>query len=139
MANANARVVNVRVAELRRAGYPSLAAWLAADAHHVYIGRSMAHYVPGAVASKWANPYSVETYGRESALARYRAHIERSPALAGALDELRGATLGCWCAPERCHGDVLVEMLAERDAAARGERARPDAQSSAVAAPSLGL
>lgn len=27
-----------------------------------------------------------------------------------ALPELKGR-LGCWCKPEACHGDVLVELL----------------------------
>ena len=25
--------------------------------------------------------------------------------------ELKDKTLGCWCAPLRCHGDVIVEYL----------------------------
>jgi hypothetical protein len=37
------RVVNVRAAELRKAGFPSLVAWLAADARHVYVGRRCAY------------------------------------------------------------------------------------------------
>lgn len=28
-----------------------------------------------------------------------------------AVDKLEGQTLGCWCKPEACHGDVLVEYL----------------------------
>lgn len=24
--------------------------------------------------------------------------------------ELRGKTLGCWCKPDACHGDVLAEL-----------------------------
>lgn len=27
------------------------------------------------------------------------------------LDELKGKTLGCWCKPECCHGDVLINLL----------------------------
>jgi hypothetical protein len=30
------------------------------------------------------------------------------------LPELEGYTLGCWCHPARCHGDVLVKLLRER-------------------------
>ncbi|MBA3285144.1 MAG: DUF4326 domain-containing protein, partial [Nitrosopumilus sp.] len=29
--------------------------------------------------------------------------------------ELRGKTLGCWCRPDACHGDLLAE-LADNDA-----------------------
>jgi hypothetical protein len=27
-----------------------------------------------------------------------------------ALPELRGRDLFCWCAPEACHGDALLEL-----------------------------
>ena len=27
------------------------------------------------------------------------------------LDELKDKVLGCWCHPELCHGDVLVELI----------------------------
>jgi hypothetical protein len=28
------------------------------------------------------------------------------------IEPLRGKTLGCWCKPLPCHGDVIVELLA---------------------------
>ena len=27
------------------------------------------------------------------------------------LHELKGKTLGCFCKPKRCHGDILVELV----------------------------
>jgi len=30
------------------------------------------------------------------------------------MDELKGKTLGLWCKPKQCHGDVLLELLAEQ-------------------------
>ena len=78
----------------------------------VYIGRP----------SKWGNPFShkggtkaqfrVDT--REQAVACYRKWVLEQPELMEALPELRGKTLGCWCAPKACHGDVLLELLGER-------------------------
>lgn len=67
----------------------------------VYVGRP----------SKWGNPYSLRTYTRAEAIVRY----ERWLGLridAGELDlaELRGRDLVCWCAPEACHGDVLLRL-----------------------------
>lgn len=56
-------VINVKVANLRKQGFDSLVDWLK-DENHVYIGRSN-HYVPGAVASKWANPFKADQYGRD--------------------------------------------------------------------------
>ena len=35
--------------------------------------------------------------------------------IARAKVELRGKTLGCWCAPKPCHGDVLLEIANERE------------------------
>jgi hypothetical protein len=57
---------------------------------------------------KWGNPFTVEDYGREKAIALYRTHLKRSR-----LDivELRGRNLACWCAAdELCHADVLLAL-----------------------------
>ena len=27
-----------------------------------------------------------------------------------AIKELKGKILGCWCPPQKCHGDVLIEL-----------------------------
>ena len=80
----------------------------------VYIGRP----------SKWGNPYPApKGYDRvadpERILERYEEHVRSRPDLMAALPELRGKVLGCWCAPQRCHGDVLVRMAEEpRDGSA---------------------
>jgi hypothetical protein len=38
--------------------------------------------------------------------------LERKPDLvARAREEFRGKVLGCWCKPEACHGDVLIELI----------------------------
>lgn len=103
-------VVNVKKVELRKLGYADFQAW-AADIDNVYIGRNMSFYVPGATGSKWANPFSVKRYGREECLRLYRDYILSRPELLNSLEELRGKTLGCWCHPEKCHGDVLIELL----------------------------
>jgi hypothetical protein len=67
----------------------------------VYVGRP----------SKWGNPFVIGRDGsRDEVIAKYRAWIVRQPALMAALHELRGKDLVCWCAPERCHADVLVEL-----------------------------
>lgn len=31
------------------------------------------------------------------------------------IEALRGKNLGCWCKPEACHGDVLIELLESDD------------------------
>lgn len=70
------------------------------DPHDVYIGRP----------SKWGNPFRIGVDGtREEVIAKYRAWVLENGIDALARRELRGKVLGCWCAPEACHGDVLVE------------------------------
>lgn len=62
--------------------------------------------------TRWGNPYSVDEYGRDRAIANYRLRLQGLLAI-GALDlaPLRGKDLACWCRPgEACHGDVLIEF-----------------------------
>jgi Domain of unknown function (DUF4326) len=74
------------------------------DTYHVYIGRP----------SKWGNPFVIGRDGtRDEVLRKYRAWIVNQPKLMAELPKLQGKVLGCWCAPQACHGDVLID-LAER-------------------------
>lgn len=67
----------------------------------VYIGRP----------SKWGNPFVIGRDGtRDEVIEKYAEWIKTQPQLLADLPELRGKVLGCFCAPNRCHGDVLVEM-----------------------------
>jgi len=49
---------------------------------------------------------------REQVIDRYERWLLGQPELLAALGELSGKTLGCWCAPSRCHGEVLVTLSA---------------------------
>lgn len=71
------------------------------DRYDVYIGRP----------SKWGNPYKIGADGtREEVIAKYREYLLDSE-LAAELYQLKDKVLGCWCKPEHCHGDVIVELL----------------------------
>lgn len=78
-------------------------------AYDVYIGRP----------SKWGNPFSHKlgtqaqfvVGSRDEAIAAYREWIVHQPELLAALPELKGKTLGCWCKPQSCHGDVLAALV----------------------------
>jgi Domain of unknown function (DUF4326) len=75
----------------------------------VYIGRAMSSQ--GFNASKWGNPFKVGRDGTPAeVIAKYEAHLRSRPDLMAALPELRGKVLGCWCAPNPCHGDVLARL-----------------------------
>ena len=81
------------------------------EKYDVYIGRP----------SKWGNPfthkkgtiakYTVST--REEAVESYRKWITEGEGsyLLRCLPELKDKTLGCWCHPQSCHGDVLKELV----------------------------
>lgn len=71
------------------------------DEFDVYIGRG----------SPWGNPFVIGEDGtREMVIAKYREWIRKQPELVKQLPTLRGKILGCYCAPNACHGDVLVEL-----------------------------
>jgi Domain of unknown function (DUF4326) len=66
--------------------------------------------------SKWANPFKIDRPGkrrdgsRDEVIDKYRAWLLQQPGLIAALPELEGLDLACWCHPERCHADVLLEL-----------------------------
>jgi hypothetical protein len=111
--------VNIRKSELNKNGYKDLNDWLK-DEDHVYIGRNMSFYVPGADGSIWQNPFKVakndkktnkNKYTLDESLNKYREYIENNEQLKNRLCELKGKTLGCWCKPNKCHGDILCELI----------------------------
>ena len=93
------------------------------EPYDVYIGhgRCPRSGEPG----RWGNPFShrpsrvsgvTVVATREEAIARYAEWL-REELGAGriSLEELaalRGKTLGCWCAPEPCHGEALERASA---------------------------
>lgn len=68
------------------------------------------------VASPWANPFKVDK-GLKFALGKFegymRAKLDEDEQLRAELLALRGKTLGCWCKPSGCHGDILLELIEE--------------------------
>jgi len=74
----------------------------------VYIGRP----------SPWGNPFTFKSGTLAQSvvpvgevLARYQEWLLGQPDLvARARRELAGKVLGCWCAPKRCHGDILAAV-----------------------------
>jgi len=83
----------------------------AAFADVVYVGRPMYRggwQLPG---SPLANPFRPGPDGsRNEVIARYRRYLLGRSDLLTLLPGLRGRRLGCWCAPEPCHADVIAEL-----------------------------
>jgi len=62
--------------------------------------------------SDWGNPYEMPDDGdRDTVCDSYEIFFPRKFSLHDRLDELRGKVLGCWCYPQRCHGDYLAAKL----------------------------
>jgi len=68
----------------------------------VYIGRP----------SKFGNPFVIGQHGdRAQVIKRFEEWLLAQPKLVeAAKQELRGKNLVCWCAPQACHGDVLMRI-----------------------------
>lgn len=64
----------------------------------VYIGRG----------SQWGNPFPLSEGSREEVIRSYEKYLRADARLLSAVAELHGKTLGCFCAPAPCHGDILA-------------------------------
>lgn len=78
----------------------------------VYVGRP----------TKFGNPFShksgtlarFQVASRDEAVDAFERYLLESPELMDAVKrELRGKDLVCWCAPLRCHADVLMKYANE--------------------------
>jgi hypothetical protein len=72
------------------------------EPYDVYIGR------PG----PWGNPFG--DLPRSQAIKSFKNWImydDDAQHLRDELHTLEGKTLGCWCKPKACHGDILVELV----------------------------
>lgn len=113
------RVSNVKVSCIRPQ-YDNLYEWMQ-DSNNVYIGRKGIVFVNGKrfpqKDSIWANPYKVQNSNRTDVLQKYRKYIQdkldTNPSLIDELLKLQGKNLGCWCYPEPCHGNILVELISK--------------------------
>lgn len=85
------------------------------EPYDIYIGRP----------SKWGNPFEIGKDGtREEVIAKYEKWIRTQPELLQALPELVGKTLGCWCSPKPCHGDILEKLIKEGQYVLRSDELR---------------
>ena len=84
------------------------------ESYDVYIGRP----------SIYGNPFShlpdtpakFRVASREEAIAKFEKWFRNQPELiARAKRELRGKTLGCWCFPKPCHGNILAKIVDEKE------------------------
>lgn len=81
------------------------------EKYDVYIGR------PGkGMDGYFGNPFKLRK-GEEpgSTLEKYKLYfhdrMEKDPEFNRRIHELKGKTLGCFCKPNKCHGDIIAEYL----------------------------
>lgn len=109
-------VVNVKVQYIRPT-YNNLKEWLT-DPNNIYIGRRGIVIIDSRRVpekdSIWANPFKIKDYPNQDVCVLYKTYIIdkiKKEGLQKELESLRHKTLGCWCKPDKCHGDVLLELL----------------------------
>ena len=113
----NTKVVNCKV-KFIRPQYDNLEEWTR-DLNNVYIGRAGVVFINGkrypTKPSPFCNPFKEGTL--EERIEKYREYIikklDKDPELVKELRQLKGKNLGCWCKPNDCHGDVLIELINE--------------------------
>lgn len=103
--------------------------------------------------SPLGNPYShvpsgyadIRVKTRDEAVDKYRLWIEKQLQsdneasrafweLVGVYRDFGGLTLSCWCAPKRCHAEVLAEMIKEAVSESREAPYESEKQGEAVEA-----
>ena len=111
-------IINCKVQYIRPK-YNNLEEWMK-DENNIYIGRAGVVFIDKQRfpknSSNFANPYKISKDGnREEVLYKYKTYIieklKNNILLQQELITLKGKNLGCWCAPEPCHGNILLELI----------------------------
>ncbi len=81
------------------------------EPYDVYIGRA-----GKGQDGYFGNPYTIGKDGnRDQVLAKYEVYankrFDEDLEFRRRIRELRGKTLGCFCKPEACHGDILAYLI----------------------------
>jgi len=81
--------------------------------YDIYIGRPRKGSMDDGY---FGNPFSITSDGgRSNAIELFRSYfvqrINNDTEFATKIESLRGKTLGCFCKPKLCHGDVIADYL----------------------------
>ena len=117
-------VVNCKV-KFIRPQYDNLKEWIE-DNNNVYIGRKGIVFIKDKITEKktrfpkessmFCNPFKVGKDGtREQVIEKYEKYIKEKIIVNNKLKEelikMKNKNLGCWCFPEKCHGDILLDII----------------------------
>ena len=79
----------------------SVAEW-SSDPMNIYVGRG----------SPFGNPFRIGIHGsRDTVIAKFEQYLRDSPGLLSRLGELQSKYIGCFCAPNSCHGAVVLDEM----------------------------
>ncbi len=113
-------IINVKVSNIRPK-YQNLFEWCN-DYNNVYIARKGIVFINNKrypeSDSIWSNPFKIGKDGdRNEVIQKYEIYIRNKlnndPNLIIELKKLKNKKLGCWCYPELCHGNVLLQLINE--------------------------
>lgn len=66
------------------------------------------------------NPYPKSDHGRKKCIDLFREdfveRLQNDAEFRDAIENLAGKTLGCYCKPKACHGDVIRKFIEDGDA-----------------------
>ena len=70
--------------------------------------------------SIFGNPFKITpTCARKDSIRKYKGRFDRLITLdlhfKQAVELLKGHTLGCWCVPLPCHGDIIIKYLENKE------------------------
>ena len=111
-------IVNCKVQYIRPK-YNNLKEWMN-DENNIYIGRCGVVFIDKKrfplESSNFANPYKIGKDGtREEVITKYKEYIENklenNESLQKELILMKNKNLGCWCYPDMCHGNILLELI----------------------------
>lgn len=125
--NKRTELVDLHVKTLRKRidnngrTYNNIKEWLSYE-ENVYIGRRGRVFIGCGEdkviftykGSLWENPFTVKNDGIDEVRNKYYFYILdkiRRENLYSEIRKLNGKNLGCWCCPNKCHGDVLIYLL----------------------------
>jgi hypothetical protein len=88
------------------------------DEYDVYIGRgndkTAMHDNPIGTKGWLGNPYTLLHHDRDESIRMFTEdflqRIRHDADFADAVASISGETLGCWCSPKPCHGEVIAQV-----------------------------
>ena len=95
--------------------------------HDIYIGRDRENKVSPHAGERgfFGSPFKIKyktitgkiggQYNRNEAMSKYEAYFYKKlgfdPVFEKEIKKLKGKVLGCYCVPQKCHGDIIAQYL----------------------------